>query len=83
MTTTPDLGDDTLITRKQLAELRGTTERQLEREASKGEGVPYVRLGERQVRYRIGDYRAFLRARTFPHHAAELAQQAADPARAT
>ena len=74
---TIDLGDDALLTRNQVAELLHCSVRALEREASEGGGIPYVRINERNVRYRLGDVRSRIQSRTFTHRAAELAQQAA------
>jgi predicted DNA-binding transcriptional regulator AlpA len=70
-----DLGDDALLTRAEVSKLTGRSSRALEYDAAVGQGIPYVRIGERNVRYRVGDVRAYIRSRTFPHRAAELARQ--------
>jgi predicted DNA-binding transcriptional regulator YafY len=71
------LADDDLMTAHELAEYFGCSERKLEMDRRDGSGVPYIRINARNVRYRVGDVRAFLKARTFRHHAEELSQAAA------
>ena len=64
-----------LLTQKQLAELRDTSERTLERERCNGTGVPFIKWG-RRVFYRREDVLAFLQTRTFSSTAeAKLAER--------
>lgn len=72
---TIDQADDALLTRTEVSKWTGRSMRALEHDASAGDGIPYVRIGERNVRYRAGDVRSYIKARTFPHRAAELAHQ--------
>jgi hypothetical protein len=51
--------DDTLLTTEQLAAVRNVPPNRIEKERLKGEGPPFIRDG-RLVRYRLGDYRAWL-----------------------
>ncbi len=49
---------------RHLAQLRGTTERTIERERQNGDGIQFVKWG-RKVYYKSEDVLAFLEARTF------------------
>jgi len=51
--------DDTLLTTKELAEIRKCSASKIEKERLVGDGPPFVRDGV-SVRYRLGDYRAWL-----------------------
>ena len=51
--------DDTLLTTEQLAALRNVPTNRIEKERLKGDGPPFLKDG-RLVRYRLGDYRAWL-----------------------
>lgn len=51
--------DDTLLTTEQLATLRNVPRNRIEKERLRGDGPPFVKDG-RLVRYRLGDYRAWL-----------------------
>ena len=58
----PDLGDDPdrLLTQAEVrALLRGISDRTLRQWAAVGDAPPAIRLGK-HVRYRVGDYRAWL-----------------------
>ena len=55
----PMIDDDTLLTTEQLAAVRNVPSSRLEKERLKGEGSPYIKDGH-LVRYRLGDYRAWL-----------------------
>ncbi|WP_207622783.1 helix-turn-helix transcriptional regulator [Falsiroseomonas algicola] len=48
--------------------------RTLQRWRGTGEGPPYIRLGPRRIVYPLAAAEAWAAARTFPHRAAELAQ---------
>lgn len=65
-----------LLARKKVSELTGLSERTLERQASDGTGIPYVRIGARRLAYREEDVQAWVASRTFRHRAAELSQAA-------
>ena len=65
-----------MLTRAAVSDLTGLSRRTLERQATDGTGIPYVRVGLRKVAYREADVRAWLAGRTFPHRAAELANAA-------
>lgn len=54
--------DDTLLTTAQLAELRNVQKSRLDKERLHGDGPPFIKDGA-LVRYRIGDYRAWLASR--------------------
>lgn len=51
--------DDTLLTTEQLATLRNVPRNRIEKERLRGDGPPFLKDG-RLVRYRLGDYRAWL-----------------------
>lgn len=51
--------DDTLLTTEQLAALRNVPPNRIEKERLKGDGPPFLKDG-RLVRYRLGDYRAWI-----------------------
>jgi hypothetical protein len=54
--------DDTLLTTPQLAAVRNVPESRIEKERLKGDGPPFIKDGH-LVRYRVGDYRAWLAAK--------------------
>lgn len=56
-------GADALLTAKELAQVLGLAVRTLKKQRAQGRGVPFVRVGERAIRYRVGDVRRFLRER--------------------
>ncbi len=51
--------DDTLLTTEQLAAVRSVPPSRIEKERLKGEGPPFLKDGH-LVRYRVGDYRAWI-----------------------
>lgn len=51
--------DDTLLTTEQLAAVRNVPASRIEKERLKGDGPPWVKDGH-LVRYRVGDYRAWV-----------------------
>ena len=51
--------DDTLLKTEQLADLRNVKPNRIEKERLTGDGPPFIRDG-RLVRYRLGDYRAWV-----------------------
>lgn len=55
-----DLPPDALITPAMLAELRFCSVATLERERLAGRGVPVIKAGDRQYRYRKADYISWL-----------------------
>lgn len=77
------LDDDYLLTPREVGAAGGPPRRTLDRYRAEGGGPPYVRLGRKIIRYRVGDYRAWLGASTFAHAAEEtVARQAATSASA-
>lgn len=56
------IDDDALLTTDQLAELRNVPSNRIEKERLTGDGPPFVKDG-RLVRYRLGDYRAWVASR--------------------
>jgi hypothetical protein len=56
------LGDDSLLTRRQLAEVLGVGVRSLERYTRLGMGPRCIRISPRRVSYRLGDVRDFIRS---------------------
>lgn len=57
------LNDDRLLTRKEVHEHFGLTQRYLEYAVQRGGGPPLIRFG-RSVRYRVGDLREWIDAKT-------------------
>lgn len=55
--------DDALLTEEEVAALRRVDPKTLSRERMAGTGCPYVKQG-RSVRYRVGDFKHFLKAKT-------------------
>ena len=55
--------DDTLITTEQLAAVRNVPASRIEKERLKGDGPPWLKDGH-LVRYRLGDYRAWIASLT-------------------
>lgn len=62
-----------LLTTQELSTLLGRPIRTLEHDRYTGAGVPYVKVGPRNIRYRQSDVDAWLSGRTFASRAAELA----------
>lgn len=60
----PPGGDDTLLDTRTTAVWLGVSCQHLEAERIVGRGPPVVKVTARLVRYRKGDIRAYLRART-------------------
>ncbi len=54
---------DALLSQKQVAELIGCSLRTLERRRLVGDGIPFVRLGPKMIRYRLSDVTAYINAR--------------------
>lgn len=55
------MGDDTLLTPRQVAKALTISKRTLERWRQDGSGGPRcVKLGDRRVAYRLGDVRAYV-----------------------
>lgn len=63
-----------LMTERQTAERLSTTARTLQRWRSSGEGPAYIRLGLRQIRYRVSAVDEYAAAREFRHRAEELSR---------
>lgn len=55
--------EDALLTEEEVAALRRVDPKTLSRERMAGTGCPYVKQG-RSVRYRVGDYKSFVKANT-------------------
>lgn len=51
--------EDTLLTTEQLAAVRNVPPSRIEKERLKGDGPPFIKDGH-LVRYRLGDYRAWV-----------------------
>jgi predicted DNA-binding transcriptional regulator AlpA len=64
--------DDTLLTTGQLAAVRGIGQARIRKERLKGDGPPFIRDG-RLVRYRLGDYRAWLASKQRFQSTSEMA----------
>lgn len=64
------IDDDALLTTEQLSELRNVPSNRIEKERLKGDGPPFIRDG-RLVRYRLGDYRAWLASKQRFHSTSE------------
>lgn len=56
--------DDKLLTTGEVAKLLNVSKAWLEYHRWKGDGIPFVRLGTRTVRYRQSDVTAWLEAQT-------------------
>ncbi len=54
---------DALLYTAEVAFLRGQSPRTVEGERLKGGGCPFIRLGRKAVRYRLGDHREYIAAR--------------------
>jgi predicted DNA-binding transcriptional regulator AlpA len=65
----PDINQ--LLSADEIAALGGPSKRTLERLRQEGGGPPYVRWGQKLIRYRAIDYRAWLEANCFKHAAEE------------
>jgi len=55
--------DDALLTEEEVAALRRVDPKTISRERMAGTGCPYVKQG-RTVRYRLGDFKAHVKAHT-------------------
>jgi hypothetical protein len=53
--------EDTLLTTEQLAAVRNVPASRINKERLKGDGPPFIKDGN-LVRYRLGDYRAWVAA---------------------
>ncbi len=69
-------GNEIYLTAQQFCEKYGVAARTCERWRVTGDGPKWVRLGKRQIRYRVSDCEAWAAARTFMHRADELSQSA-------
>lgn len=67
------------LTEIQASELLHVTRRTLQRWRRDGGGPPYVRSGEWRILYPEHDIKEWIKARTFPHRAAELAGKPVKP----
>jgi hypothetical protein len=56
--------DDVVINQSELAALLGTNRNEPRKMRDRGEGPPFVMLTDTRIGYRLGDVRAWLRART-------------------
>lgn len=54
---------DPLCTPEQTARVTGRSLPTLQRERSRGDGIPFVKVGPRRVAYRLSDIEAYLAAR--------------------
>jgi predicted DNA-binding transcriptional regulator AlpA len=64
---------DHYLTEREFSERYHVSGRTAQRWRATGDGPAFVRLGLRRVAYRLSDCEAWAAARTFAHHAAELA----------
>lgn len=55
--------DDQLICGRQAREYLGGISRNKERQLREHDGLPFIRFGERSIRYRVGDLRRWLDSR--------------------
>ncbi len=62
--------DDVLLTTPELAEIRRCSTSKIEKERLTGDGPPFIRDGV-SVRYRMGDYRAWVAAKRRVHSTSE------------
>jgi hypothetical protein len=58
----PFSDDEELLTERELEKYTKRSRRQLQRDRAERRGIPFVQL-EKQVRYRVGDVRAYLTQR--------------------
>lgn len=56
-------GQDKLLTTKEAAPLLGVSTAFLERDRWAGAQIPFIRVGNRAVRYRLSDLNAFIESR--------------------
>lgn len=70
----------TYLTERDIAARYHIAARTLQRWRGTGDGPPYIRLGARRIVYPLAAAEAWAAARTFPHRAAELAQEGRDRA---
>lgn len=59
-----DRRSNRLLSRKEIEAEYGLTVRYLELAAWRGDGPPFIRISNRQVRYRVSDLEAWLAARS-------------------
>lgn len=64
--------EDTLLTTEQLAAVRNVSPSRIEKERLKGDGPPFIKDGH-LVRYRLGDYRAWVASMPRFHSTSEAA----------
>ena len=62
------------LTTEEISAIAKVPERTLEGWRKTGEGPPWCRLGPRFIRYPEPDFHEWMRSRTYPHRAAELAK---------
>ena len=72
-----DFKYDPLVCQAETARQRGCNIRTLLRERVAGTGIPYVRVGARQIAYRQSDINAWIEARRYISRADELNRRAA------
>lgn len=54
---------DRLLTTKEAAQFLGVSKAFLERDRWAGARIPFIRIGDRAVRYRVGDLEAYITSR--------------------
>src|SRR3954451_10379858 len=74
-------GDEVFLTEGQLSEREDIGRRTLQRWRQTGDGPPYIRLGRRQIRYRLSAYVEWAKTREFRHRAHEVSQQVEETSR--
>lgn len=69
----PSGSDDDLITTEQLAAMLSVPSSRLRKARVSGEDAPpFIKLGKKLVRYRLGDVRAWLASKPVVHSTSEL-----------
>jgi predicted DNA-binding transcriptional regulator AlpA len=71
----PSEEGEVFLTEGQLSHREGIGCRTLQRWRHTGDGPPYIRVGPRQIRYRLSAYVEWAKAREFRHRAHEVSRQ--------
>ena len=68
---------DRYLTQRQFCEMFTLPARTVERWRATGDGPPFLRIGPRQIRYRLSDCHQWAISRTFEHRADEISRTGA------
>ena len=71
---TGPVADGEYLTQPETEDRYKLSGRTLERMRATGDGPPFIRVGQRRILYRVGDFEAWLAGRTHASRAAELAR---------